>query len=223
MNEDTEVIMDSGDIFEDRDPDEEVANLEVTKGATGAPGELSVHVQMKGWTLQDVTEAIIIAAADQILKSREIGEAVLRRRVEEKVLDVFNDRINDIVEKVADDALSRPLTKPPFSSGKDPNEAVTIGDFLELTSTGFLNQHVDSEGKSTPKSHSRSVYGRTKPRIEHLVLNAMDHKLKKEMDAAVSKATREVQAEVRKAHEAMVEEHKAKLRDALQSAVASKA
>ena len=191
------VIVDAYDIAEDRDQDEDVANISVTDEATGKPGEITVHVQMHGYTIQDMEEAIIRAAAAELLRSMSgQSKTSIEKHVQARVIEEIEKRVNAAIGDVAADALSRPMSKAPFASGSE--EPVTVGEFLGLTTNKFLSTMVNHDGEPTTDHWGRR---NGMPRIEWIVMQAIERKwrdaLKKEADAAAY----QMRDAIAKAHE----------------------
>lgn len=194
----------SGDEF-----DEPRSDLVATREPLGAGIEF--NVAMRGYTMQDMENLIVEAAAALIVGQR--GERELGRLIEAKCIEQVTAKADAALHAVTHEIIDQPLT-PAFGDKKP----VTMREFIGLTGRKYLTERVDREGKP----HAGSGWGSnpTYTRVELLVSNYMQKHFKNEIEKATNAAISEVQKAIREAHTVFIEAEKARMRDALAKAVA---
>lgn len=198
-------ILNTADLTEQVwDGESEPSELETDMVALKEPEGhgMEFHVQMRGYTLRDMDELIISAAAAQIMGSRNDRE--MAKLIEAKCIEQITAKADAALAKVTAEVIDQPIT--PSYGDKKP---VTMREFLGLYGREYLTQRVGSDGKpSTDSYHAKS-------RMEYLVGQYMTAAFKREIEQATNAAIREIQAAIKAQHDAMLEAEKARLRDAL--------
>ncbi len=155
----TNKIMDTADVAEilTPDSDEELSSsMEARKEPEG--NGIEFHVAMTSWTLKDMENLIVQAAAQQIIG--RLGSNTLAKMIETKCIELVSQQCNAHLAKVTADIIDQPLIPAGFGSkDKDP---VTMREFIGLTGRAFLSEKVDYNG-TTIKDSIRSGYADTRP------------------------------------------------------------
>lgn len=206
-------IIDTADIAEsnyepsDREPsgDDELRTSAVASHEE-KPGGISFHVQMRDWTVNDMEELIIEAAARMVVG--RTSDNKLSKLIEDRAMSLITERADARLSAVASDVLGTTLTP----KGYDQKTPVTIGETIGMLGREYLEQMVGSDGKPATDSYGRN-YG-TK-RLEYIVRAHMDHKFSEEIKTATSKFIIEVRNEIRARHEQMLAAEKARIAEAL--------
>lgn len=202
-------IIDTADIaneqFESGERDED---SELTTSAVASheekPGGISFHVQMRDWTVNDMEELIVEAAA-RIIVGRH-GDTKIAKQIEERALALITQRADAKLSAVADNVLGTTLTPKGF----DQKAPVTIGEMIGMLGREYLEQVVDRDGNPV-----KGYYDKGRKRIEHIVTRAMDQKFKAEIQYAMSVVINELRAEFRARHEQILAAEKARIAEAL--------
>jgi CRISPR/Cas system-associated endoribonuclease Cas2 len=173
---------------------------------TEATGEgIEFHVAMKGYTLRDMESLIINAAALQLIGKMETR---LAKMIEEKCIELIDDKLTSALGKITTEILDQPIT--PSFGDKSP---VTMREFMGLYGREYLTQHVGSDG-SRFKPSSWSSTGT--PRIEYLAARVIDSKFKAEIESAQRESIKEVQTSMKKHMQDCISEQKGKFLKALE-------
>lgn len=207
-------ILNTADLTEQVwDGESEPSELETDMVALKEPEGhgMEFHVQMRGYTLRDMDDLIVNAAAAQIMGSR--NEREMAKLIEAKCIEQITAKADAALLKVAAEIIEQPLI-PSFGS----KEPVTMREFIGLTGRDYLTTRVDNSDKPTPNDS----WGRSNSptRIERLVSKYMDQAFKKEIEKATNAAINEVRAAVKAHHDAFLEAEKARFREAMASTVA---
>lgn len=204
------LIMDTGNLAElnNLDGEVEISALTATEEAAGTPMEF--HVQMRGHTFRDMEDLIVNAAAHQLV-GRYGGTEALRKKIEAETIKHVTQRADTVLLKISAEIIDQPMM-PKYVGAKD--EPITMREFIGLTGRAYLAEAVDSSGKPTTDRYS------SKPRIQHLVEQAMSVKFKREIEAATSAAIGEIQKAIKAQHDAFLAGEKKRLADALAKLVA---
>lgn len=204
-------IIDTADIANEQfESGERGEDSELTTSAVASheekPGGISFHVQMRDWTVNDMEELIVEAAA-RIIVGRH-GDAKIAKQIEERALALITARADAKLSAVADNVLGTTLTPKGF----DQKAPVTIGEMIGMLGREYLEQVVGRDGKPVTDYYERQ-HGRK--RLEHIVASAMDQKFKADIQNATSVVINELRAEFRARHEQMLAAEKARIAEAL--------
>lgn len=192
--------------------DEEVrSSIEATEEAL--PKGIGFHVTMTSWTLEDMEELIVEAAARRVLG--RMNDNRLAKLIEDKVLAEISARANDAIARIADDVMGHALVPANYSQ----QAPVTIGETLAHLSRAYLEQMVDSDGKP-PTDHWRRQ--ESMKRIDWIVRAAFDRKLGEEISKSTKVAADAAAKEVRAKYTEIVTSETDKLRAAIATAIAGK-
>lgn len=205
----TEVIADTSDIA---DSGEE--HLEHDMAATvGSDPEAKIefNVQMRSWTLRDMEELIIEAAARQLV-GRNASDNQLAKAVQEAAIQQITARADAKLATVSAEIIDQPVLTGPIGS----KEPVTMRDMIGLYAKEYLSEPVGSDGKPVTDSYYRSS---AKPRMVWIVERSLDQKFKVEIEKATNAAISQIQTAIREQHKALVEAETARIREAIGKAV----
>lgn len=183
------------------DPEEcpDIAAIKEPEG-TG----MEFHVQMRGYTLREMDELIVNAAA-QMIVGRSSGDKQMSKDIEARCQALILQKINAKLATVTAEIIDQPLT--PAWVGKD--KPVTMREAIGLTVREYLHQQVDRAGKP-----STDYYSKFGTMLEWIVWNQMSSKFKNEIDAATNAAISEMQKTVKAEQAKLIAEQKQRLADA---------
>lgn len=183
--------------------------------ATDEPqqGGINFHVSMRDYTMKDMEELIIEAAARQLLG--RFSDKLLAKVIEEKVMAAMVARADAQLERIANDVMGHVLTPAAYSQ-KQP---VTIGETLAHLGREYLEQKVTTDGKPGSEAWHGSQLIK---RIDYIARQAFEHKLTKELADATREASRTAVAEVKALYANVVTAETDKLRSAINAALAGK-
>ncbi len=138
---------------------------------------------------------------------RSFGDKQFSKLIEERAITAITAMADEIIATVTAEIIDQPLT-PQFGE----KEPVTMREFIGLYAKEYLTERVDREGKP-----SKGGWGRehTYTRAELSVMKLMDRRFKNEIEKATTAAINQMRDDVRKAHEAVLEQEKARIRDAI--------
>ena len=209
------VIMDTGDVNEilglsQGDPSEPFDGLESSMEARKEPegNGIEFHVAMTSWTMRDMEELIVQAAASQIVG--KFGNERLAKEIEAKTINLVTQKTDAHLAKVTTDIINQPLV-PKHIYGKPEGDPITMREFIGLTGRDYLAQMVDP---ITGDVSDRNSYNKT-PRIQYLVGKCMATAFKREIEAATNDLIRSIQSEVKAHHAKILDAEKGRLREAL--------
>lgn len=207
----TNVIMDTGNVAEmlGLGPEDEISNMEATAEPTGHGIEF--HVSMRGYTMRDMEELIVHAAAQQIIKHH--NDAQIAKQIEAKCIELVTTKANSALEKITAEIIDQPII-PKYSYGKPDAAPVTMREFIGLTGRQYLSERVDDYGKV----NERGSYNE-KSRIQYLVEQAMARTFKNEIEKATNAVIAEIRSGIAAQHKAFLEGEKARFREALAKTV----
>lgn len=170
------------------------------------PGGISFHVQMRDWTVNDMEELIIEAAARMIVG--RTSDNKLSKLIEDRALSLITERADARLSAVASDVLGTTLTP----KGYDQKTPVTIGETIGMLGREYLEQVVNRDG-----TVATDVYQRRDgmKRLERIVRDHIDQKFSDEIKKATNAVITEVRTEVRNRHEQMLAAEKARIAEAL--------
>ena len=163
----TKVITDTQDIAEALELYDEEGRPMESLAATEQPdpaAKLEFHVQMKDWTLRDMEALIVEAAARQIVGLR--GESQLSKQIQDRVIELTTEKLDDKLSSVTYDILNQRVMTPSYGAQK----AVTLAEYIGLTSQAYLSEKVGNDGKPTTSSYHSVT------RAQYLVEQAMQVK-----------------------------------------------
>lgn len=172
--------------------------------------KIEFHVQMRSWTHRDMVDLIVEAGARQIVGS-DARRGQIGKAVEEAAIKQITALADQRLATVAAEIIDQPVT--PAFGAKAP---VTMREFLGLYGREYLTERVDRDGKPSKGGYHTHTY----TRMELIVMQAVERKFKAEIEAATRAVVSGVQAEIKKAHVAILEEQKARIREALDKATA---
>lgn len=170
---------------------------------------IEFHVSMRDYTLRDMEELIVEAAARTLVGRHNDRE--LAKKIEAKCVELISDKADKALASVTSEIIDQPLTPQYAHLGKDA-KPVTMRELLGLYGREYLTASVGTDGKPA----GSGGYGyHNKPRIQYLVEHFLDVKFKREIEQATNAAIREIQAGVAARHNEMLEAEKARIREAL--------
>ncbi len=198
-------ILESADLDEMDGFAEDAAPRESLSATTESDpkAKLEFHVQMRDWTIRDMEEMIVEASARQIVGMS--GETALAKKIQDRVVELTTQRLDEKLSGVTADILSQPVMTPGYGAQK----AVTMAEYIGLTSAAYLAEMVGSDGKPTTSSYNRQT------RAQYLVEQAMQVKFKREIQAMTDACISEVQMAIRARHAVLLATEKKRLLDAL--------
>lgn len=197
---DTQNLAEAVDFDGDQSPREDMSATTESDPAA----KIEFHVQMRSWTIRDMEDLIVQAAASQVISG--LGDRKFSKLIEDRAIAAVTAQADTKIAGISAEIIDQPLT-PSFGDKKP----VTMREYLGLYAKDYLTQVVDSQGKPS----SGGWGGHDKARIVWIVERAMDAKFKREIEAATNAAVREIQQQVREMHEAVLTAEKARIRDAL--------
>lgn len=188
----------------------EPGDVDTDMAATNRPDRegIEFHVSMRNYTMRDMEELIIEAAARKMLAS--FGDQKLSKLIEDRAINLVTAKADDALQSVSAEIINQPLT-PDFGQ-RDP---VTMRDFIGLTGREYLTQPVGTDGKPS-KGYN------TRPRIQRIVEGWMDRAFKAEIEKATTQVIGEVRSAIKKQHEDMLATEKARVMDALKHSLGEK-
>lgn len=207
----TNLIMDTGNVnellgteFED-EGDGVSSSMEARSEPEG--NGIEFHVAMTNWTLRDMEELIVQAAAQQMIG--KFGNERLAKEIEAKTISLVTDKADKALAAVTAEIIDQPII-PKFGYAKPDAAPVTMRDFIGLTGRQYLTERVDSMGKVVDRSgyHDKS-------RIQYLVEKYMEVAFKREIEKATNAAIVEVRTAIEAHHKAFLEAEKTRFREAL--------
>lgn len=204
------LIVDTADIAEDVDFDEDLApeeDMVATTGPSAEDDKIEFHVQMRSHTMRDMEDLVVEAAARQIVGRRQDTE--IARRIEARCIELIDSKLTTALDTVTAEIIDQPVT-PKFGD-KQP---VTMRELIGLYGREYLETLVDPQGKR------HDGWSRGVRRIEHLAEKSLERKFTSEIERATNAAVTALQAEIRAHHKTLIEAEKARFRAALDKEVA---
>lgn len=203
-------ILNTGDLAEDAyngfdEASEVQSDIVATHEAEGKGIEF--HVSMRDYTLRDMEELIVAAAAKLLVGN--YGQNELGKLVQERAIAVITQKADEAVTKIAADILDQPII-PQYTYSKPDAQPVTMRELISLTGREYLTAQVENDGRPATGSTYRS-----KARIQHIVETMMAHKFKNEIENATFATIREIEAAVKAKHESTLAAEKTRIREAL--------
>lgn len=200
-----DVIMDASDLAEELDPDNEIGTADLT--ATEAPqeGKMNFHVHMSGYTMGDFEEMVVHAAAQKLLQSG--GRPNMQQDIQSKVIEETSKELDAKLKPIVSDLMEMPVASK-FGS-KESDKPMTLGEYLGIITRDFLTTKVTHTGEVAGR------YDRGEPRINRLIAEVIDQKLKKEMEAAVLDVRKELAKQARSKLDEMINEERKRIADAI--------
>lgn len=164
---------------------------------------IQFHVQMLGYTMREMDNLIIEAAAQLIVGKH--NDRAIAKAIEDKCIELVNTKATKALDAVTTEIIEQPIT--PNWGDKKP---VTMRELIGLYGREFLETTVDREGKP-----SRSGYSDLKPRISYLVERYLDRKFQAEIEKATTAAIVTMQRLIKAQHEKVLAAELERLRTAL--------
>ena len=189
--------------WDGREPGEVAAKISATDQPTGSPFEF--HVQMRSFTMREMDNLVIEAAARLIVGHRR--DEAIAKAIEAKCIELIDRKATEALSKVTTEIIDAPLI-PGFGDKKP----VTMREFIGLYGREFLTAKVDREGNPASSGGYGSEYS---PRIEYLVRRYMDGAFKSEIEKASNAAIVAIRREVKAKYDAVLAAEQRRLRDAL--------
>lgn len=181
------------------EPVEAISSMDAT--TEPAPTGISFHVQMRGYTQEDMEELIVEAAA-RIIVGRS-GETRIAKAIEARVVEAIRERADAVVGKIAADVMNHTLqgaTTWQASPG-------TVGQVLGMLGREYLEQKVTDDGKPFDNvSHWRKD---AMTRAEYIARQHVSQTFAKELDAASREVVKEMTKAVKDRFAAMLDAKKA--------------
>ena len=193
-----------------QEPGEVSAVIQATDKSVG--GRFEFHVQMRGFTLNEMDDLVVQAAARLIVghhRDRDIAKAI-----EAKCIEMVNTKAEAALAAVTNEIIDAPIA--PAFGDKAP---VTMREFIGLYGREYLVGTVDTDGKPARPSGYGS---RVMPRIEYLVQKHLDGRFKMEIEKATTAAIVSIRRDIQAQHNAILTAEKKRLSNALAAALASK-
>jgi len=197
---DTQNLAELHDFDEDLTPQSDMAATEESDPSA----KIEFHVQMKSWTLRDMEELIVQAAAMQMIKA--FGDKKFSKLIEDRAIEAITEKADAKIEAVTAEIIDQPLT--PKIGEKAP---VTMREFIGLYAKDYLTQRVDRDGKPSSGGWGATTFSR----IELMVSQALDRKFKQAIEASTNAMISELQAEIKAAHAKVLAAEKVRIREAL--------
>jgi hypothetical protein len=177
-------------------------------------GGINFHVSMRDYTMADMEELIIEAAARQIIGRS--ADSKLAKAIEERVLAAVVAKADERIARIANDVMGYVLT-PTHYAQKAP---VTIGETLAHLGREYLEQNVTTSGELPNRDGRYYDRGSLMKRIDWIVKQAFEKALLTEVQKATAEASKAAAAEVRQTYANVVKDETDKLRTAIALAVA---
>lgn len=215
MTETGNEIIDTAELAERRhEPGEEPRDVQTDAVASHKPfGKgIEFHVSMRNYTMCDMDDLIIEAAAKLILDNR--NERDMAKQIEAKCIQMVSAKATEALSKVTNEIIDQPIT-PSFGDKKP----VTMREFIGLTGREYLAVPVDSYGRARGEKDFDDYRHNAVPRIDYLVRRAMDDRFKQEIEKATDAAVREIRAALKAQHDAVLAAEMGRLREALSRAI----
>lgn len=205
-----QTIIDTSDLAEINGQD----NVDTSMAATEAPDPkgISFHVSMRDWTLEQMEELVIEAAARKLLG--KMTDTNLAKQIEAKLLADVMARADAKIAAIASDVMGHVLT--PTSYGQ--KTPVTIGETLAFLGREYLDQHVNSEGKPTV----RDSWNKAETRLEYFVRKGMAGRWDEEIKTATNAVVKQVRDEITARHKEVLATESKRMHDALIATITSK-
>jgi hypothetical protein len=209
-----QIIIDTSEVAEMVGFDEDEApreNLEVTQ-KSDPEAKIEFHVQMRSWTITDMEQLVIEAAARQLV-GRNASEGELAKAVQDAAIRQITAKADAKMATVSEQIIDQPVMAGPGSK-----EPVTMREMIGLYAKEYLTEIVGPDGKI-----STDYYGRQsgKARMVWIVERALDAKFKDEITKATNAAIREIQTEIRAQHIAVVQAETGRIRAAIAAATSA--
>lgn len=189
----------------DEEPGEVRTDMVATEEAINRGIEF--HVSMRDYTLRDMEELIIEAAAKQLVGRHNDRE--LAKVIEAKCIEQVTAKADAALAKVTSQIIDQPLT-PKFGD-KTPT---TMREFLGLFGREYLTERVGYDGKPT-EAYRTTTFSR----MEWIVGQLVSKKFQEELEKETNSMKREIEAQVRAQHAAFLAEQKKKFEKAFAKAV----
>ncbi len=203
-------ITSTSDLADDlRDSSEEPSDPRTGMAATKEPEGrgLEFHISMRDYTMRDMEDLIVQAAAKQIIGFRNDQQVV--KAIEQKCIELVDHKASKALESVTAAIIDQPLT-PAFGEKKP----VTMREFLGLYGREYLTEPVGNDGKP-----GRGGWDKDRSRIEWLVSKHLDRHFKAEIEKATNAVITEIRREIEAQHKAFLAEEKTRFRLALEKTV----
>lgn len=194
------------DAFASDEPRNDLNDMVATKEQP--PTGISFHVSMQGYTMRDMEDLIIAAAAKQIIGMRWDGNQLLKL-VEQKCMEMVAEKATAALASVTAEIIDQPMT-PSFGDKKP----VTMREMLQLFGREYLEAQVDRDGKPHLAGSYSTPFG---TRMEWLVWKALSSKFKTEIERTTNDVVREVQGAIKAHHEKVLKAEKTRFLSALQA------
>ena len=209
-------IVNTADLAEEEwdglsEPNDLDTDMTATKEATN--DKMEFHVQMHGYTLRDMDNLIVEAAARLIVGQRT--DTALAKQIEERCAQLITEQVDAKLKTVTAEIIDQPLT-PKYPFMKADAEPMTMREFIGLTGREYLAARVDNSGKPTTDPH----YSKT--RIQRLVESHMDRTFKNEIEKATRATIIEIQNAIKARHAAILDAEKKRVHDAIRHVTGEK-
>jgi hypothetical protein len=199
------VIIDTQHIAEGLDEDEAPVEDMAATETSDPTAKMEFHVQMRSWTMRDMEELIVQAAATQLIGG--FRDQKINALIEDRAIASITAKADDKIAGITAEIIDQPLT-PKFGE----REPVTMREFIGLYAKEYLTETVDIDGKPSKGGYARNTY----TRAELSVMKYMDRTFKAEIEKQTSAVTREIQSQIKAAHDAFLEQEKTRLREAIE-------
>lgn len=204
-------IISTFDLMEDGAHDNGPAYPRTDMVATEKPtGGIEFHVSMHDYTMGDMEDLIVNAAATKIIGKFSDGR--LAKMIEEKCIAMIDAKAREALDKLTTEIIDQPLI--PSYGDKKP---VTMREFIGLTGREYLAEMV---GKNDGKKGGDSWRSENIPRIQYLVSHVMERKFQEDMTKATNAVLVAMQREIKAELDKALSSEKARLSAALAKTVA---
>lgn len=166
---------------------------------------IEFHVSMRDYTLRDMEDLIVAAAAQTIVGKHNDHE--MARKIEAKCIELIDAKAGKALAAVTTQIVDQPLT-PQYAWAKD-KPSVTMREFLGLYGREYLTQTVDYQGKPA------TGYDGKQTRMQYFVEQHMAKAFKAEIEKATNAAIGEIRTAMRVQHEVMLKEELRRFREAI--------
>lgn len=192
------------------DEEQEISDIAATKQATG--DNMEFHVQMRGYTLTDMENLIVSAAARQLLGAN--NSTKLAKDIQDRCVEITRKHADEALSKVTAEIIDQPIM-PSFGS----KEPVTMREFIGLCGREYLTEWVDRSGRP---SNDHWATGRTS-RAAFIAQQHLEKTFEKEIKAATAAVISEIRNTVKRSHEKFIEDEKARVLEAINNSLKPKA
>lgn len=183
---------------------QEIADMGATQGdKSGEPQTMDFHVQMRSYTLANLEQVIIEAAAKQV---RTGLPANTDKLIQEKAIELADKAITAKLEPITRELFDQPM----LSTRYREKEPLTLSEYIGLVGKDFLTTRVKRDGTPTTSS-----YDHGEPRINRIIAEVLEKRFQKEISEAFADLRNHVKARLDVELNAVIEAERKRLADSL--------